>query len=194
MSAWAHEVADGPGRVELLCPLLPVSFLAGQRKGMWHLESSASTAERPAARPRATGTRKCREGTCSGRGSPLVQQVFGLHAGWILGGAAGLFGTVQSGALLRKKKVLCARSFHSRRIAQYARVGPSCAGAAWDGRVSVGGFRRMQGVALPSFIRPSSLVPPPFLFLCYLVRGRLLALYLLTCLFFPQLFWPWLVR
>ena len=48
MSAWAHEVADGPGRVELLCPLrIPVSFLAGQRKGMWHLESSASTAERP---------------------------------------------------------------------------------------------------------------------------------------------------
>ena len=48
MAAWAHEVADGPGRVELLCPLrIPVSFLAGQRKGMWHLESSASTAKRP---------------------------------------------------------------------------------------------------------------------------------------------------
>ena len=48
MAAWAHEVADGPGRVELLCPLrIPVGFLAGQRKGMWHLESSASTAERP---------------------------------------------------------------------------------------------------------------------------------------------------
>ena len=48
MSAWAHVAADGPGRAELLCPLrIPVSFLAGQRKGMRHLESSASTAERP---------------------------------------------------------------------------------------------------------------------------------------------------